>query len=161
MLSAAIGKVIPIDRCDNHMGKSELCRSVGDMLRLSQIQWSRNSGSDGAESARARTGIPHDHEGPVLLFPALPDIGAAGLLADSSQAVRAYNRLGLAIPLRTRRLYPDPRWLLKDSRIRPVRFLRMAHRPATADGVEHDDHRNSQPPRKPDPYLRTVVPCNK
>ena len=40
-----------------------------------------------AERARPGAGVAHDHEGGVLLLPALADIGATGLLADGDELV--------------------------------------------------------------------------
>ena len=53
------------------------------------------SGLDVAEGAGACAGVAHDHEGGVLLLPALADIRAAGLLAHGVQAVLAHDSYAL------------------------------------------------------------------
>ena len=66
-------------------------------LAVASATFSGSAGSSGsgqagahvAEGAGARAGVAHDHEGGVLLRPALADIGAAGLLAHGHQAVLA------------------------------------------------------------------------
>ena len=70
-------------------------------------------------------GIPHDHEGRVLLVPALADIGAAGLLADRDEAVFLDDFAGVGIAARIRRANPDPVRLRRRQRIRPVDLFRM------------------------------------
>ena len=53
-------------------------------------------GAHVAEGAGARAGVAEDHEGRVLLRPALADIRAAGLLADRDELVLAHDVAGLA-----------------------------------------------------------------
>ena len=68
-----------------------------------------------AEGAGAGAGVAHDHEGGVVLRPALADVRAARLLADRDQAVLAHDRRRLAIDRRARRLDADPVGLARRS----------------------------------------------
>ena len=83
------------------------CR-LRDMHGFVRIERARQAGLDVAEGAGARAGVAHDHEGGVLLVPALADVGAAGLLADGVQAVLADDRVGRRVALGHRRLDADP-----------------------------------------------------
>ena len=108
MRGAAVGKIVAIDRGDDHMGQPELGHRLGDVLRLCGIERARQPGLDVAEGAGAGAGVAHDHEGGVLLLPALADIRAAGLLADGVQAVGPHDLAGRGIAGRDRRPDPDP-----------------------------------------------------
>ena len=108
-----------------------------------RIERARQAGLDVAEGAGARAGVAHDHEGGVLLLPALADIRAAGLLAHGVQAVGAHDGVRLDIAGRHRRLDADPVGLLGCGGIRPMRLFRMAR--ARVVEVEDDGH---------GPYLR-------
>ncbi len=81
------------------MGERKLGGRLRDVLGLGRIERSGQAGAHVAEGAGARAGVTHDHEGGVLLVPALADIRAAGLLAHGVQAVRAHDRLRIAIAL--------------------------------------------------------------
>ena len=87
MLGAAVGEIVAIDRGDDDMGEAELAGRLRDMLRLGGIERAGQPGLDVAEGAGARAGVAHDHEGGVLLVPALADVRAARLLAHRDQAV--------------------------------------------------------------------------
>ena len=79
-------------------------------LAVASATFSGSAGSSGArqpgphvaEGAGARAGVAHDHEGGVLLRPALADIRAAGLLADRDEAVLADDARRLAEDRRAR-----------------------------------------------------------
>ena len=73
----AVVEVVAVDRGDDHMREPELGRRLGDMLGLGRIERAGQAGLHVAEGAGARAGVAHDHEGRVLLLPALADIGAA------------------------------------------------------------------------------------
>ena len=85
MRRAAVVEIVAVDRGDDDMGEPELGHGLGDMRRLVRIERAGQAGLDVAEGAGARAGVAHDHEGRVLLLPALADIGAAGLLAHRVQ----------------------------------------------------------------------------
>src|SRR5439155_18278660 len=115
------------------------CRRC-DSSGFGRIERSRQAGLDVAEGAGAGAGVAHDHEGGVLLLPALADIGAARLLADGDEAVRAHDAAGLDITRRYGSLDADPARLAARRRVRPVRLLGMARAGRAADGVEDDGH---------------------
>src|ERR1700723_4660558 len=93
------------------------------MLRLTGIQSTRHSRLDVAERARPGAGVAHDHEGGVLLVPALADVRTARLLAYRDKAVFLDDLAGIGIAARIRRADPDPVRLWRRQRVRPVHFL--------------------------------------
>ena len=114
MLRAAVGEIVAVDRGDDDMGQAELGGGFADMGGLVGVERARQPGLDVAEGAGARAGVAHDHEGGVLLLPALADIRAAGLLAHGVQAVGAHDRVRVGVARRHRRLDADPVGLLGD-----------------------------------------------
>ena len=126
MLRAAVGEIVAVDRGDDDVREAELGGRFADVRGFARIERAGQSGLDVAEGAGARAGVAHDHEGGVLLLPALADVGAAGLLAHGVQAVVAHDALRLEIAGRHRRLDADPIGLWQHRRIRLVRLFRMA-----------------------------------
>ena len=108
------------------------------MRGLIRIERARQACFDIAEGAGARAGVAHDHEGGVLLLPALADVRAAGLLAYRVQAVGTHDGVGIGVALRYRRFDADPVGLFRHGRIRPVRLFRMARTRVVE--VEDDGH---------------------
>ena len=98
MRRTAVGQVVAIDRGDHHVGEAELGHRLADMLGLGRIERARQPGPHVAERAGTGAGVAHDHEGGVLLLPALADVGAARLLADGHETVLAHD--GAAFPRR-------------------------------------------------------------
>src|SRR5437763_12895631 len=110
------------------MRKPELAYRFRDVRRLLGIELTRQACLDVAEGAGARAGVAHDHEGRVLLLPALADIRAARLLADGDEIILAHDAVRLR-PLRgARRLDANPGGLAFDRLVRPVRLFRVAER---------------------------------
>ena len=117
---------------------------LADMRGLVRVERARQTGLHVAEGAGARAGVAHDHEGGVLLLPALADIRAAGLLAHRDQAVVAHDLVRVDIAGRHRRLDADP-----------VGLFRRRANPADApfpDGAGADCSRGRE--RRPCLYLR-------
>ena len=135
------------------MAKAELRHRLADVLRLIGIERAGQPGLHVAERAGARARVAHDHEGRVLLLPALADVRAAGLLAHRVQAVLLHDALRLRIAARDRRLDADPVRLAQYGRIRPMRLLGMARARRRGQIVDDDGH------RKPSlaPYLRSAA----
>src|ERR1700685_3357128 len=96
------------------------------MVGLGRIERAREPGLDVAEGASPRAGVAHDHEGGVLLLPALADIRAAGLLADRMHTVLLHDLPGCVIARRDRRLDTNPVRLVQNRLIRPMRLFGMA-----------------------------------
>jgi hypothetical protein len=128
------------------MGERKLGGRLRDVLGLGWIERTWQAGAHIAERAGARAGVAHDHEGGVLLVPALADIRAAGLLAHGVQAVGAHDGLRVLIALRNGRLDPDPIRLAQHGRVRPMRLFGVAR--TRANGVEHDRQGNLQVPHR-------------
>src|SRR4029453_9338336 len=108
MLSATVGEIVAIDRGHHDMGKPELEGRLRDMFRLVGVERTGHAGLDVAERASPRAGVPHDHEGGVLLVPALADVRAARLLADGDEAVLLDDLPRVRIAAGVRRAHPDP-----------------------------------------------------
>ncbi len=138
MLRAAVGEIVAVDRGDHDVGETELGGRLADMGGLVGIERTGQTCLHIAEGAGARAGVAHDHEGGVLLLPALADIRAAGLLAHRVQAVGAHERVRLVIAGRHWRLDADPVGFSRDGGIRPMRLFRMAR--ARRIEVEDDGH---------------------
>src|SRR6185437_14384567 len=75
----AILEIVAIDRGDDDVRKAELCRRLGDMLRLVRVQAIGPAGRDIAEGAGAGADRTEDHHRRVLFLPALTDIGTGRL----------------------------------------------------------------------------------
>ena len=127
------------------MGKPELGGGVADLLRLRRVERAGQPGPHVAEGAGPRAGVAHDHEGGVLLRPALADIGAAGLLADGDEAVLADDVRRLAEDRRCRRLDPDPVRFPRNRRVGTMRLFRMPRaRAARFQRIDDDDHQSGR-----------------
>ena len=141
MLGAAVGEIVAIDRGDHDMGEPELEGRFRDMLRLRCIERAGQAGLDVAEGAGAGAGVAHDHEGGVLLVPALADVRAARLLAHRDEAVFLDDVAGVGIAARGRRAHADPVRLRRRQRIRPVHLFRVTRAKRRAgNGIDDDDH---------------------
>ncbi len=119
MFGAAIGEIVAIDRGDDDVGEPELEGRFRDMLRLRHIERAGHAGLDVAERAGPGAGVTHDHEGGVLLVPALADVRAAGLLAHRDEAVLLDDLARVGIAAGIRRADPDPVRLRRRQRVRP------------------------------------------
>jgi hypothetical protein len=139
MLRAAIVEVVAVDRGDDDMGQPHLHHGLGDVFRLVGVERGRDAGGDIAEGAGAGADLTHDHEGGVLLVPALADIGAAGLLAHGDELVRLHDLARLGIALRHRRAHADPVRLAQHLLIGLVSLFGVA-RPGLVEKVENRDH---------------------
>ena len=144
MLGAAVGEIVAVDRGDDHMCKPELEGGLRDVFRLVGIERARHARLDVAERAGPGAGVAHDHEGGVLLVPALADVRAARLLADRDEAVFLHDVAGIGIAARGRRAHADPVRLRRRQRIRPVHLFGVtrAHRRG-GDGIDDHDHGES------------------
>src|SRR5262249_48179376 len=162
MRRAAVAEIVTVDRGDDHVLEPELRRRLRDPQRFRRVERPGKAGLDVAECTSAGADIAHDHEGGVFALPALADIGAARLLADRVQSVRAHDLLGLAVALRHRRLHPDPVGLAQYRRVGPMRLFRVAR---AGSAVENDAHGRvgscwllTSPPPPAQAERRTVSP---
>jgi len=159
MLGAAVGQIVAIDRGHDDMTQAQLGDGVGDALGLARFQGIRQASADVAERARARAGLAHDHEGRVLLLPALADVGAARLFADRDELMFAHDVAGHGIGGRARRLDADPVGFSRDRLIRLMRLLGMARArgaDVVREKVEHFGHDKSLA-RRPLTYRRRAT----
>src|SRR6478735_11428180 len=127
------------------MSKPELEGRLRDMLRLRRVECAGHAGLDVAERAGPGAGVPHDHEGGVLLVPALADIRAAGLLADRDEAVLLDDLAGIGVAARIRRAHPDPVRFRRRQRVRPVHLFGVTRAYLIqGDGIDEYDHAKSE-----------------
>ena len=126
MRGAAVGKVVAIDRGDDHMFQSQLGHRFGDLDRFIGVERTGQAGAHVAESAGTGAGIAHDHEGRVLLRPALANVGTAGFLANGHEFVLAHDTLRLGPFGGAGSLHTDPRRLALYGRVGAIGFFRVA-----------------------------------
>ena len=81
---------------------------LGDPNGLAKVEHTRPPGLDGAEAASPRAGVAEDHEGRGASLPALPDIGAARLLAHRVQLEAAHDALQLGIVVAAGKAHAQP-----------------------------------------------------
>ena len=136
----AVGEIVAVDRGDDDVRETELAGRLGDVFRLGRIERAGQPGLDVAEGAGPRAGVAHDHEGGVLLLPALADIRAASFLANGMQAIRAHDTLCVQVARRDRCLDSNPLRFAQGRLIRPMRLFRMTGPPG---GVGHCVDKNS------------------
>jgi hypothetical protein len=87
---AAVRHIIAIDRRDDDVRQSELAHGVGDARGLRPVDCARPAVPDSTVAAGARADIAQDHERRRAVRPALPDVGAARLLANRVQVEVAH-----------------------------------------------------------------------
>jgi hypothetical protein len=83
----AVGQVVAGDAGDRRVAQAHGLDGLGHPARLVGVELGRLAGVDLAEVAPARALVTADEEGGLPVFPALVDVGAAGLLADGVQAL--------------------------------------------------------------------------
>ncbi|MNV80510.1 hypothetical protein D3C71_1741190 [compost metagenome] len=107
------------------MVQTHLLNGQADLGRLFRVQGLRQAGLDVAEGAGARAGVAHDHQGGLLLAPALADVGTGRFFADRHQPLGANNLPGRVVLARAGRLDAQPVRLLQHRRFRAVLFFRV------------------------------------
>ena len=135
MLRTTIGQVVTVDRGDDRMGEAHAGDGIGNLFRLVGDERIGHAGLHVAEGAGPGAGVAHDHEGGVLLLPALANIGTARLLADRDEIVLLHDAVGLGPLGRARRLDANPVGLAQDRLIGPVRLLGMTRLGLSAGGA--------------------------
>src|SRR5581483_8408582 len=95
MPCSAVLEVVAIDRRNDDVAEAQLADRFGDVGRLVRIESTWLSRGDVAEGAGACADVTHDHEGGVLVLPALADVGARRLLADGGETVLTHHLPGL------------------------------------------------------------------
>ena len=94
---AAVGQVVAGDAGDGGVLQAHRGDALGDPARLVGVEVGRLAGVDLAEVAAPGALVAADEEGGLAVFPALVDVGAAGLFADGVQALAADQRLQLGV----------------------------------------------------------------
>src|ERR687894_630811 len=101
----AIREFIAIHAGDHGVLEAHLLCGVGDAVGLVEVELGGLAGQNGAEPARAGADVAEDHEGRRAVVPTLPDVRAAGLLADGVEVQAAHGLLDVPVHLAIR----DPR----------------------------------------------------
>ena len=86
---AAVGQVVTVDGGYDAVAQGQLLHRARQSLRLLQVEREGPTRGDGAVVAAAGAYVTQDHEGGAAPVPAVPDVGAAGLLADGVQLALA------------------------------------------------------------------------
>ena len=89
---AAVGQVVARDAGDHDVLEAQRADRLGDPARLVVVEPGGPAGLDRAEPARPGAGVAEDHDRGRALVPALPDVRAAGLLADRVERQAAEQR---------------------------------------------------------------------
>src|SRR5262249_17351847 len=126
MAGPAIIEIIPIDRCDHHMRKTQAPDGSGDILRFVRIDTIGPAGCDVGECAGPGAHAAQDHHGRMLLLPAFADVRTGRFFAHGVEVERAHELAGCVIFRRSRSLDPDPVGLAWGHAGAPVHLLRMA-----------------------------------
>ena len=84
---AAVGQVVAGDAGDGGVAQAHRLDGFGDAAGLVAVELGGLAGVDLAEVAAAGALLAADEEGRLAVFPALVDVGAAGLFADGVQTL--------------------------------------------------------------------------
>src|SRR6185312_1784985 len=128
MPGAAVIEIVAVDRGHDDVVQPKLAHRLADPFRLVRVERVGPTGRDIAKGAGPRAGAAEDHHGRVLLLPALTDIRAGRLLADSVEPVLAHEAAGFVVFGRARRLDPDPGRLARTFLIGKSGLFRVADR---------------------------------
>ena len=138
---AAVRHVIAVDRRDHDVVQTHLLHGQTDLARFFRVQRLGQARLDVAEGAGPRAGVAHDHQGGVLLAPALADVRAGRLFTDRHQALGADDVLGGVVLARAGRLHAQPVGFLQNHRLRTILLLRVTELGGLAlQGVDQGDH---------------------
>ncbi len=105
---AAVGQVVTRDAGHDHVLETELADGLRYAAWLIVVEPGRTAGLDRTEPARPGAGVAKDHDRGGALVPALPDVRAAGLLADRVEVQAAEHALQVVVVLARRHPRPDP-----------------------------------------------------
>ena len=93
---AAVGQVVAGDRRHDDVLEAHRLDGLRDATWLVGVEPGRPARLDGAEPAGAGARVAEDHHGCRALVPALPEVGAAGLLADRVEVLGAHQAAQVA-----------------------------------------------------------------
>ena len=105
---AAVGQVVAGDRGDDDVLEAHLRDGLGDPARLVVVEPGGLAGLDRAEAAGPGADVAQDHDRGRALVPAVPDVGAAGLLADRVEVQAAQQALEVVVVVARRHPRLDP-----------------------------------------------------
>ena len=139
---AAVGQVVAGDAGDGRVLQAHGLHGRGDAARLVGVEVGRLARVDLAEVAAPRALVAADEERRLAVFPALEDVGAAGLLAHRVQALALHQALELGVLGAHRRARADPLGLALDGGLGVAR-LDAEH----ASAIGCDRHAGQTNPR--------------
>ena len=105
---SAVGQVVAGHARHDDVLEAHRPDRLGDAARLVGIEPGGPAGLHGTEPAGPGAGVAQDHDRGRALVPALPDVGAVGLLADRVEAEAAHQALELVVVLAGRHPGTDP-----------------------------------------------------
>ncbi len=105
---AAVGQVVAGDRGDHDVLEAHLRHGFGDPTRLVVVEPGRATGLDRTEAAGPGAGVAQDHHRGGALVPAVPDVGAAGLLAHGVEVQATQQALEVVVVVARRHPRLDP-----------------------------------------------------
>lgn len=125
MAGAAVRQIIPVHGGDYHMFQPQSGHGLGQMFRLGRIDRVGPAAGDIAEGAGSGADLSQDHEGGGAVLPAVADIGAGGLLADSVQLQFAHGAADGGGFRRQRCAHLQPFGLARHRQSLPAHLLRF------------------------------------
>ena len=105
---AAVGQVVAGDAGHHDVVEAHRADRLGDAAGLVVVEPGGPAGLDGAEAAGPGAGVAEDHDRRGALVPALPDVRAAGLLADRVEVQAAQQALEVVVVVARGHPRPDP-----------------------------------------------------
>jgi hypothetical protein len=116
-----VGQVVAVDARDDRVAEAHAGDRAGDARGLERVVVGRLAGLHVAEAAAPGARVPEDHERRGAALPAVPDVGAGGLLADRDEVLglEAPGQLAVARAARHRDLEPRRLALVDGQDVRP------------------------------------------
>jgi hypothetical protein len=105
---AAVAQVVAVDRGQHHVAQAHAGRGLGHARGLAGVRRERAGGRDRAVAAAARAAVPEQHERGRAAREALPQVRAAGLLADGVEGLLTQQDAHRARAGRERAALPRP-----------------------------------------------------
>lgn len=108
MAGSPVGKIVPVDRCDDDMAKVHAHDGSGDPFRFPRVGGEGFSVVNVAEGTGPSTQISENHEGGRPLPEAFPDVGATCFFAYCVEAFTGKASTKGDHVRMQRRCYPEP-----------------------------------------------------
>lgn len=99
-----IGKIVKVKRGNEKMGKKNMIKGIGNILRIVRVERIRNEGRNIEEREGECEDLENNNESRVIILKEIEDIREKGLLKESKKIVREENIESLEIEERKRRI---------------------------------------------------------